>query len=98
MQDLLELCKEVSEEINFAVFQNSLMSSPMAAEYGILLKKAYESELTMEDGQKHLDGALKKIEIEAVKKEMLEITEKIQQKIEGPEDLIRYRALGVKLK
>ena len=98
MQDLLGLCKEVPEEINFAVFQNSLMSSPMAAEYGILLKKAYESELTMEDGQRHLDGALKKIEIEAVKKEMLEITEKIQQKIERPEDLIRYRELGVKLK
>ena len=52
----------------------------------------------MEDGQRHLDGALKKIEIEAVKKEMLEITEKIQQKIERPEDLIRYRELGVKLK
>ncbi len=98
MQDLLGLCKDVPEEINFAVFQNSLMSSPMATEYGVLLKKAYESELTREDGQKHLDGALKKIEVEAVKKEMLEITEKIQQKIERPEDLIRYRELGVKLK
>ena len=29
MQDLLGLCKEVPEEINFAVFQNSLMSSPI---------------------------------------------------------------------
>jgi hypothetical protein len=70
----------------------------MSAEYEILLKKAFQSELTLEEGQAHLDGALKKIEIEAIKKEMLEITEKIQQKIEQPEDLVRYRALGVKLK
>ena len=74
------------------------MISPMAAEYEILLKKAFQSELTLEEGQAHLDGALKKIEIEAIKKEMLEMTEKIQQKIERPEDLVRYRALGVKLK
>ncbi len=98
MQDLIELCKAISDDVNFAIFQNSLMISPMAAEYEILLKKAFQSELTLEEGQAHLDGALKKIEIEAIKKEMLEITEKIQQKIERPEDLVRYRALGVKLK
>lgn len=98
MQDLIELCKATPEDVNFAIFQNGLMSSPMSAEYEILLKKAFQSELTLEEGQAHLDGALKKIEIEAIKKEMLEITEKIQQKIEQPEDLVRYRALGVKLK
>jgi DNA primase len=97
MQHLLSLCQDVKEDTNFAVFQNTLMSSDLASDFEALIKKVFESEFSLEEAKKHLDGALKKLDIEAAKKEMLEITEKINEKRDQPEDLARYRELGIKL-
>ena len=97
MQHLLSLCQDVKEDTNFAVFQNTLMSSDLASDFEALIKKVFESEFSLEEAKKHLDGALKKLEMEAAKKEMLEITKKINEKREQPEDLVRYRELGIKL-
>lgn len=95
---LLKLCQEIQEDINFAVFQNTLMSSELAKDYEALIKKVFESEFSLEEATKHLNGALKKLQIEATKKEMLEIAEKVEKNIAKPEDLVRYRDLGLKLK
>jgi DNA primase len=97
MQHLLSLCQDVKEDTNFAVFQNTLMSSDLASDFEALIKKVFESEFSLEEAKKHLDGALKKLDIEAAKKEMLEITKKINEKRDQPEDLARYRELGIKL-
>lgn len=97
MQHLLSLCQGVNEDTNFAVFQNTLTSSDLASDFEALIKKVFESEFSLEEAKIHLGGALKKLEIEAAKKEMLEITEKINQKRDQPEDLVRYRELGIKL-
>ena len=97
MQHLLSLCQGVNDDTNFAVFQNTLMSSDLASDFEALIKKVFESEFSLEEAKTHLGGALKKLEIEAAKKEMLEITEKINQKRDLPEDLVRYRELGIKL-
>jgi DNA primase len=98
MHHLLDLCQNVQEETNFAVFQHTLMSSDLASEYEALIKKVFESEFSREEAKTHLDGALKKLEIELAKKEMQEITQKIEKNTHQPQDLIRYRELGVKLR
>jgi DNA primase len=95
---LLKLCQGIQEDINFAVFQNTLMSSELAKDYEALIKKVFESEFSLEEATKHLNGALKKLQIEATKKEMLEIAEKVEKNIAKPEDLVRYRDLGLKLR
>jgi len=98
MQHLLNLCQEVEEDTNFAVFQHALMSSDMASDFEALIKKVFESEFSREEAKTHLEGALNKFEIELAKKEMEIITQKIEQNMHQPEDLIRYRELGVKLR
>jgi DNA primase len=98
MQHLLNLCQEVEEDTNFAVFQHALMSSDMASDFEALIKKVFESEFSREEAKTHLEGALNKFEIELAKKEMETITQKIEQNLHQPEDLIRYRELGVKLR
>jgi DNA primase len=95
---LLKLCQDIQEDINFAVFQNTLMSSELAKDYEALIKKVFESELGFEEATKHLNGALKKLQLEATKKEMLEIAEKVEKNIATSEDLVRYRDLGLKLR
>jgi DNA primase len=98
MEDLLRLCQGVTDETNFAVFQGMLMESPLANNYEALLKKAFQSEFSRDDAKTHLEGALKKMRVEFIKQEMLEITQKIEQKIEQPQDLARYSQLLAKLK
>ena len=98
MHHLLNLCQEVEEDTNFAVFQHALMSSDMASDFEALIKKVFESEFSREEAKTHIEGALNKFEIELAKKEMEIITQKIEQNVHQPEDLIRYRELGVKLR
>jgi DNA primase len=95
---LLQLCKDIPEDINFAAFQNTLMNSALAKDYEALIKKVFESEFSLEEATTHLSGALNKLHIEATKKEMLEIAEKVEKNIAKPEDLARYRDLGLKLR
>jgi DNA primase len=96
--NLVELCKTVSEDTNFASFQNTLMNSEYASDYETLIKKVFESEFSREEAKTHLYGALKKFEIDLIKKEMLKIAEKIEKNIADKEDIERYRKLGTKLK
>ena len=96
--NLVELCKTVSEDTNFASFQNTLMNSEYASDYEALIKKVFESEFSREEAKTHLYGALKKFEIDLIKKEMLKIAEKIEKNIDDKEDIERYRKLGTKLK
>ena len=96
--NLVELCKTVSEDTNFASFQNTLMNSEYASDYEALIKKVFESEFSREEAKTHLYGALKKFEIDLIKKEMLKIAEKIEKNIADKEDIERYRKLGTKLK
>jgi len=96
--NLVELCKTVSEDTNFASFQNTLMNSEYASDYEALIKKVFESEFSREEAKTHLYGALKKFEIDLIKKEMLKIAEKIEKNIAVKEDIERYRKLGTKLK
>ncbi len=98
MEHLLALCQEVQEETNFAVFQHTLMLSDMASDYEALIKKVFESEFSREEAKTHLEGALKKLDIELAKKEMQEITQKVELNMHQPEDLIRYRELGAKIR
>jgi DNA primase len=98
MDDLITLCQGVSNETNFAIFQSILMESNLAADYEVLLKKAFLSEFSFQDAKIHLDGALKKMELEFIKQEMLEITKKIEDKLESPQDILRYQQLLAKLK
>jgi DNA primase len=95
---LLGLCKTVTEETNFASFQNVLMSSEHASDYEALLKKVFESEFSREEAQTHLNGALKKFQIDLIKKEMLAIAEKIEKSTATTQDIERYRELGIKLR
>jgi DNA primase len=95
---LLGLCKTVTEETNFASFQNVLMSSEHASDYEALLKKVFESEFSREEAQTHLNGALKKFQIDLIKKEMLTIAEKIEKSKATTQDIERYRELGIKLR
>jgi DNA primase len=95
---LLKLCQDIPEDINFAAFQNTLMNSELAKDYEALIKKVFESEFSLEEATTHLSGALNKLQIEAIKKEMLEIAEKVEKNIAKPEDLARYRDLGLKLR
>jgi len=95
---LLKLCQGIPEDINFAAFQNTLMNSELAKDYEALIKKVFESEFSLEEATTHLSGALNKLQIEATKKEMLEIAEKVEKNIAKPEDLARYRDLGHKLR
>ncbi len=96
--NLVELCITVSEDTNFASFQNTLMNSEYASDYEALIKKVFESEFSREEAKTHLYGALKKFEIDLIKKEMLKIAEKIEKNIADKEDIERYRKLGTKLK
>jgi len=96
--NLVELCITVSEDTNFASFQNTLMNSEYASDYEALIKKVFESEFSREEAKTHLYGALKKFEIDLIKKEMLKIAEKIEKNIAVKEDIERYRKLGTKLK
>ena len=96
--NLIKLCKTVSEDTNFASFQNTLMNSEYAGDYEALIKKVFESEFSREEAKTHLYGALKKFEIDSIKKEMLKIAEKIEKNIAEKEDIERYRKLGTKLK
>jgi DNA primase len=98
MEDLIRLCEGVSNETNFAVFQSMLMESPLSVNYEALLKKAFQSEFSAQDAKTHLEGALKKMQIEFIKQEMLEITQKMEQKIEQTQDLQRYQQLLKQLK
>jgi len=66
--NLVELCKTVSEDTNFASFQNTLMNSEYASDYEALIKKVFESEFSREEAKTHLYGALKKFEIDLIKK------------------------------
>jgi DNA primase len=95
---LLQLCRDIPEDINFAAFQNTLINSELAKDYEALIKKVFESEFSLEEAATHLSGALNKLYIEAAKKEMLEIAEKVEKNIAKPEDLARYRDLGLKLR
>ena len=95
---LLQLCRDIPEDINFAAFQNTLINSELAKDYEALIKKVFESEFSLEEATTHLSGALNKLHIEATKKEMLEIAEKVEKNIAKPEDLARYRDLGLKLR
>ena len=70
---LLQLCRDIPEDINFAAFQNTLINSELAKDYEALIKKVFESEFSLEEAATHLSGALNKLYIEAAKKEMLEI-------------------------
>ena len=58
----------------------------------------FESEFSREEAKTHIEGALRKFEIDLIKKEMLKITEKIEKNIASSEDLQRYRMLGTKLR
>lgn len=98
MQDLLELCRQEPEDGKFASFQNVLATSVHAKAYDALLKKVFETEFSLEEATLHLNGALKKVENEILKQEMLEITEKIDKNIQTNDDLNRYRAVVTKLK
>lgn len=95
---LLQLCQDIPEDCNFAGFQNTLMNSELAKDYEALIKKVFESEFSLEEATTHLNGALNKLQIEATKREMLEIAEKVEKNIAKPEDLARYRDLGLKLR
>lgn len=98
MDELLTLCEEVTSDTNFAVFQNKLMESSKSVEFESLLRKAFQSDFSIEDAKIHLNGALKKMEIEFIKQEMLEITKKIEEKIETEQDRKRYHHLMSKLR
>ena len=98
IRHLISMCKTVNEETNFASFQSTLMDSEFSSDYEALTKKVFESEFSREEAKTHIEGALRKFEIDLIKKEMLKITEKIEKNIASSEDLQRYRMLGTKLR
>ena len=81
IRHLISMCKTVNEETNFASFQSTLMDSEFSSDYEALTKKVFESEFSREEAKTHIEGALRKFEIDLIKKEMLKITEKIEKNI-----------------
>jgi len=75
-----------------------LSQSEYASAYNTLLRKLLETEFTFEDANIHIQGALKNIHKDMIKLEMQEISERISKAINTPEDLTRYRELGMLLK
>lgn len=98
MKDLIDLCRLEPEDSNFSSFQIVLSQSEYASAYNTLLRKLLETEFTFEDASIHIQGALKNIHKDMIKLEMQEISERISKAINTPEDLTRYRELGMLLK
>ncbi len=98
MKDLIALCRLEPEDSNFSSFQIVLSQSEFASAYNTLLRKLLETEFTFDDANSHIQGALKNINKDMIKLEMHEISERISKGINTPEDLTRYRELGMLLK
>lgn len=98
MKDLIELCRLEPDDSNFSSFQTVLSQSEFASAYNTLLRKLLETEFTFEEASLHVQGALKKINKDMIKSEMEAISDRISKQIHTPEDLVRYRELGLQLK
>ena len=98
MDDLLNRASQLAEGSGFAVFQSTLDESEHAKAYEFLRDRVLSAELVEDDAIKHLDGAFKKIELDEIKREMTEITAKIDAGNGSSADIERYRQLGQLLK
>lgn len=98
MADLIERAASQVEGTAFAAFQAVLEESSFSKAYEVLRARVLEAEMTTEDAQKNLQGAFKKLEIDEIKREMSEITDKIAAGTVTAEEKARYRELGVKLR
>lgn len=98
MDDLLNRASQLAEGSGFAVFQSTLDESEHAKAYEFLRDRVLSAELVEDDAIKHLDGAFKKIELDEIKREMTEITAKIDAGNGSSVDIERYRQLGQLLK
>ena len=98
MADLLDKAQSLADGTGFAAFQAILDESDFAKAYGILRDRVLQAEMTEEDAQKNLRGAVGKIKIDEIKHEMREIADRIAKGMAGSEDLARYRELGLQLR
>lgn len=98
MKDLLDLCKDQPDGVGFAAFQGVLERSAYEKAYAVLRERVLQAEMTDEDARIHLDGAMKKIEIDVIKRQMNEIVDKMNAGTATSEDKELYRQLGVKLR
>jgi DNA primase len=110
MQDLLAQCDGVelipsenggTGEVGagaFAMFQEQLAQSELAPLYEVLRKRVMESDLDLAGATADLEGAIKKLQTNQLKKEMTEITKKLSDSTATDQDRARYRELGEKLK
>ena len=98
MTDLLHRAESLATGTGFAAFQAILDESDYAKAYGVLSDRVLQAEMTEEDAQKNLRGALDKIKIDEIKREMTEIADRIAKGNAGSDDLARYRKLGLKLR
>jgi DNA primase len=98
MADLIERASQQVDGTAFAAFQSVLEESSFAKAYEVLRARVMQADMTLEDAQKNLDGAFKKLEIDEIKREMSEITDKIEAGTVTTEEKARYRQLGVMLR
>ena len=98
MADLIERASQQVDGTAFAAFQSVLEESSFAKAYEVLRARVMQADMTLEDAQKNLDGAFKKLEIDEIKREMSEITDKIAAGTVTTEEKARYRELGVMLR
>lgn len=98
MNDLLDLCAAQPEGVGFAAFQPVLENSANEKAYAVLTRRVMDAEMTQEDAQQHLSGALKKIEIEHIKRQMNEIADKMAAGTATSADQDLYKQLGLRLR
>lgn len=98
MKDLLDLCKDQPDGVGFAAFQGVLERSTYEKAYAVLRERVLQAEMTDEDARIHLEGAIKKIEIDVIKRQMNEIVDRMNAGTATSEDKELYRQLGVKLR
>lgn len=98
MNDLLDLCKDQPEGVGFAAFQGVLERSAYEKAYAVLRERVLQAEISDEDARTHLEGAIKKIEIDVIKRQMNEIVDKMNAGTANSEDKELYRQLGAKLR
>jgi DNA primase len=98
MADLIERASQQVDGTAFAAFQSVLEESKFAKAYEVLRERVMQAEMSTEDATQNLVGAFKKLEIDEIKREMSEITDKITAGTVTAEDKARYRELGVRLR
>lgn len=98
MTDLLRRAAEQADGTGFAAFQAALDQSAQSKAYALLRERVLAAEMTEDDARQNLTGALHKIEVETVKREMNEIAIKISTGTASPADKAQYRLLGSKLR